>query len=663
MDPFFITCTTCRSRLKVRDESMLGQILACPNCQAMVLVEPPTEGQLTIGRQHDIDSQAITSESIQDELQSEGSFPQAGPPQPPVDSQDSDDSLPAGSFGTVPPGDWKPSSYQGYRRIGLIALVSLIAIVSSAAIFGLFIQSSLTKEPQTAAVDNDSADAEPGSDEAAAPAEGEPSVVDDSNTADAVDSEEPAASPTTLADVDATSPVPPPDGAAPADAPAAPEASANEAMVAEPATGNETPPAAGVNQAERIFADVGQPADQPEAAAMEELPPSLQMFSSIFGQGLDLGQPEAKPQPLAVKAIRFEPPPKLSERYPTPQPAVDAQQRLQQPLGINLSGTTLQASVAMISQLVSVPITLDIESFDSAGIDLQSPVSGRYLNTTAGDALREILAPIGCVLLQSSPGQMVVRASDARIASFIEPALLVTDLQDPETILPMATQLANLPDDPVELTLDPATSIVQVTGSPQAAWRVGLAFDALRISRNLPPKLPATQTSRWLVDGTPLDLPRPEPGAVVLEGDLPRPVEHWLAQVAAARNARVLIDWPSAWQYGMTPEYTVLPWPTHETLTSLEQELLSPFGLTIRDLGDGNWLVTSLYALALSSRTVVFSPAVPAEANLLERIAVAAGYESAETFAGVIDPVSRRLITRAPQFLQTQIAAELSANR
>jgi hypothetical protein len=39
---FSITCTTCSTRLKVRDRAVIGQILACPKCNSMVMVEPPS---------------------------------------------------------------------------------------------------------------------------------------------------------------------------------------------------------------------------------------------------------------------------------------------------------------------------------------------------------------------------------------------------------------------------------------------------------------------------------------------------------------------------------------------------------------------------------------------------------------------------------------------
>lgn len=41
LQPFRVTCETCRSRLKVREASAIGQIHACPKCGSMVLIKPP----------------------------------------------------------------------------------------------------------------------------------------------------------------------------------------------------------------------------------------------------------------------------------------------------------------------------------------------------------------------------------------------------------------------------------------------------------------------------------------------------------------------------------------------------------------------------------------------------------------------------------------------
>ncbi len=40
---FKITCVTCRAGLSVRNESIIGQIIACPQCGSMVQVVSPGE--------------------------------------------------------------------------------------------------------------------------------------------------------------------------------------------------------------------------------------------------------------------------------------------------------------------------------------------------------------------------------------------------------------------------------------------------------------------------------------------------------------------------------------------------------------------------------------------------------------------------------------------
>jgi hypothetical protein len=45
VEVFSIVCPTCNARLKVREAAAIGQILNCPKCQSMVLVEPPTGWQ------------------------------------------------------------------------------------------------------------------------------------------------------------------------------------------------------------------------------------------------------------------------------------------------------------------------------------------------------------------------------------------------------------------------------------------------------------------------------------------------------------------------------------------------------------------------------------------------------------------------------------------
>ena len=104
-EPFFTTCTTCTSRLKVRDESAIGQILACPKCGSMVLVEPP-EGM-----------EGPAADVIEEPAESEdGVSPESG----------------------LSPEDWRatnPGAKTGWLTVGVGSL-AVVAIVGSIATFG-----------------------------------------------------------------------------------------------------------------------------------------------------------------------------------------------------------------------------------------------------------------------------------------------------------------------------------------------------------------------------------------------------------------------------------------------------------------------------------------------------------------------------------------------
>jgi DNA-directed RNA polymerase subunit RPC12/RpoP len=45
LEPLSIVCTTCGRRLRVKDRRLIGQIVACPKCQGMVLVDAPRDDQ------------------------------------------------------------------------------------------------------------------------------------------------------------------------------------------------------------------------------------------------------------------------------------------------------------------------------------------------------------------------------------------------------------------------------------------------------------------------------------------------------------------------------------------------------------------------------------------------------------------------------------------
>jgi hypothetical protein len=76
MELFSVTCTTCKSRLKVRDASAIGNILACPKCGGMVMIKAPanwSEGSAVRSEQPTV-SDVISASPAQDRKVASSAF-------------------------------------------------------------------------------------------------------------------------------------------------------------------------------------------------------------------------------------------------------------------------------------------------------------------------------------------------------------------------------------------------------------------------------------------------------------------------------------------------------------------------------------------------------------------------------------------------------------
>ncbi|MFW6169948.1 MAG: hypothetical protein ACODAD_05615 [Planctomycetota bacterium] len=90
MEPFSITCTTCQARLRVRDESAIGQILACPKCGSMVLVETLGTTTERPGASSDTTPPPSAGSPPDPEALHPAESGPSGPPQAPENSENSE---------------------------------------------------------------------------------------------------------------------------------------------------------------------------------------------------------------------------------------------------------------------------------------------------------------------------------------------------------------------------------------------------------------------------------------------------------------------------------------------------------------------------------------------------------------------------------------------
>ena len=597
------------------------------------MVELP-QSQVTIGTAKDIDSQAITSDAIQPEMEV-GSELEPQPLGSAFAEETADQTNPQPSL----PTDWQASGNNRYRQVALIGVVAIITIVSSVALFSLFVRSSMndvadtnTPEPNTP-IEQESDATTPIDDTLSTTETNE--VAEEINDAAPSDSVvDPEPEPDTRVETEPTDPKP--------------EADANPPSPEPP---RELLPDQDID---RIFG-APEPETNADTVAMDALPEGLQRFSNMFDVGLAAEDGPKQPNAQTKnRRIQFDPPPPASERFAAPSTKIDIAKQLAHKLGFDIKTTPFARAISLIAESLAVPLTVDIESLDSAGVDTMRSTDARLLNLDAAEALRKMLAPVGCNLDDSVDGLITIRSDEQHIRTFVGDALKIDDLEPIESVATIVSRVASAPDDTVNLTYDQTTHMLIGDASAKGIWRAALACDAVRICRGVPQKLPTRHTARWLSD-SPIEFAVPNTGKILLEGNLPRPTTSWLRQIASANGAAVMIDWPSAWQHGLTPTKMILPWSTHDSLESAEQELLSEYGLVIRDLGFDTWIVTTPRALEFSIQTIAFPKPVEDGDTLLAQVAQAAGYEDLGTFPGAVDPVSNRIVCRLPRFMITQI--------
>ena len=64
MEPFTVQCSTCQSRIRVRQASLIGQLANCPKCNAMIMITAPQQIEVSNPGGFPVDSTAITKDGI-----------------------------------------------------------------------------------------------------------------------------------------------------------------------------------------------------------------------------------------------------------------------------------------------------------------------------------------------------------------------------------------------------------------------------------------------------------------------------------------------------------------------------------------------------------------------------------------------------------------------
>jgi hypothetical protein len=590
MDLFTIICTTCKSRLKVRDQGAIGQILACPKCGGMVMVKPPpafheaseqrsdvptaTELSSPSGPRFDqtLDSAAF---DVVDELLSDAppkfqqppsaTPPPAGPsssPKPrfvggpkPVRPSPA----PAAEAGAIPPPPPEPAArvestpaVAGHSRQWLLMAASVGLGVTLA--FGAVTATVILLRGSRGPVRSTKPDV-------ARPVKQPPDR----------DITEKAAPPTPPEAVTAQSPGHTSDQAT---RPAAAEVSPAQPPAQPPATSA----AAATDPVGIVQPPATNDAQQPPATG------ELAKFDSLISGGSDdpLARPLVSPPATVSPEPESGPVRPLAPRPPSRE--VDVAKRLADALvSIETAGTPLADFVQLLSDLSTIPISLDLPLTPATA---DSPVVVKLVSTTVGTALDEALRPLRLEAIVADDQIVIRRIEPEHFAPFSYPVKDLTGGDESQM-----AELAELIRAIVEpeawkeeaggsLEVDSAKGNLIIKQRRAVQVQVLIALEKLRAARRppLPHVYKALFQATTRYGGAAANLAK----SVSFNFSQPTRLVTILERLSEATGMRIVVDWRDVASAGWNPAAEAKLLVNGKPLAETLDTLLDPLDLAWR---------------------------------------------------------------------------------
>ena len=351
---------------------------------------------------------------------------------------------------------------------------------------------------------------------------------------------------------------------------------------------------------------------------------------------------------------------------PRPEPReIDVAARLADSIpGIVFEEWPLDQTVRFISDMSTIPITLDPEALIQVKAAPNSKVSIRQTDTTVGDALQTMLSSLDLSFVVEDsqllvtlplPPDSELRETTYRVDDLVENGEELAALGEMLTPLLESDSLENSANsDMVELR---ERSII-LRGSEATHFDLLTFCEKLRVARGLTPRSDYEEARFDLTTRT-SNLRETLSKNISLNYIQPTRLVEILQRITAETGVSILIDWQALATIQWTPDaectLTVSEQPLGEALRSL----LEPMELAYRIVDGTTLQVTTPKAIA-SRKELEFYPIaklLPDSAgieDLVGRITLALGKKS--DFGEIqIDPKSRCLIASVPQPVQVEL--------
>ncbi|NOZ39581.1 MAG: hypothetical protein GXP24_05065 [Planctomycetes bacterium] len=627
LEPFKIICVTCQAKLSVRNESLIGQIVACPRCDSMVEVTPPLVASIPA-----TPSPVPTSEEAAADVgAADIGVADTGVAEEIGVAQDA--SLPATEAEML-------LASAGVAKYKLIVW-SLASFFVGAALVGtvLLTRNNPSNEATTLVPKNP----------ALAPAPSSTSIA--------------ATLPTPNEPVQ---PSPPTVETPPTNVPkeAVPAPASDERITAQPTT---------------------EPVEQPTPITpTDELPEETPRIARRFDP-LDFD-----PERLTLATIDQSPVPvepsapdspdavvEMPEEVPSTVPLVrrgpnggeetrerDANKQLALLIPrMKIDKMSLVDSLRLFSHLSGVPMSVAPEQLLMAGITPQKRVSFAASEISLGEMLKQVLKPLRLEYTAHGAQIVVTRQEATKHREINYP---IDDLVAANT---SAEQLARWVEQLVlpqtwksaggEGTLEATTGSLRIGQTQQVHYQVLIFLERLRLARNLPPK------SRYPVKrlaGTPAN--------ILLQEKLAKSATFTFSQFTAIDeifvhwqtefDAPLLIDWPALADTDIWPSTTIACAIIDKPWSDALGKVLEPLGLGWRATTGGAIEITSAEKVQNELQLELYPLRRNFEGDVAQLRALAKQQD-----AGVMlyDPVGKVLLALEPASTQRLIFRRISEQR
>ncbi len=629
MEPFTIICSTCQSRIRVRNPNLIGQLANCPKCNSIIQIELPQQIHVDIPG-NVADSSALTKDALQapdDEfrlapLEKSGSLNDVDSLIPPTTTVDTWESL-ASTSPSAPPmptQDWSSQQTARTRQLLLVGILGVSGVLFAGLLFVGF-QRWYSNTRKVAQVDSKNSNA---------PADNVPAVVDQPPAGDnslQLD-EQPPPSDTSSETANEKPSVTSPsgqDGTTQPQPNAQPSGSSStnvEPTVPDPSTSpsNET------ESNEPGAIDSGsKPIDQQPAAsdntqpAPEELPKQLEAFSRLLQANIEPGLP-----PEGVEVGKA--PPTLEDLGLSAASDSRAVPPVDVPSQLQLKLTRLNATASLpVShmmnlwvQLSGIPTVVDLDSLTAAGFEFD-PISIK-LEDGSVEKLRDALASQWKVRLEQPAENlpfMALYATHDEISTVLPSQILVSDLlENDEQNRWMVDTLEKLfPAMAGKWQIaDGVLASPEGVDVPTWLWTIRL-LETWRYAAKKPSQLAALKAERFATQFAQEEKLAKVDKPLKLNSYEPIPTSQLFSRLGNAAGLDIWVDWVSVSQLGLGPSSSDLVITQGRTLRQALRSLVEKYGLIVAVENENALWITTPVSYRQQARLFV----LPAEGKTAEQ--------------------------------------------